>query len=254
MWNEKVVQAALPLLEGRTVTDVVVGVSLVAVELDNGNVGVAYTLRQDLPAGCGAFTYIWDGLVGSPAADAAKLYYEGCNVLMRAIGCAVINAAANDLDLPLDVANPPFDIEYKPTDKVAMIGLIAPTAKIIYEKTKNLYLFDYHIPAKEGLPDLCAIEDQKTILPQCDIVIFSGTTTLNGTIETLLPLCTNAREVVIVGQSATMFKEAWKGSGVTRIAGCTWKKEFKKEIFTNIARAGGTASVLPYSIYNRVDL
>lgn len=254
MWTEKVVQAALPLLEGRTVTDVVVGVSLLAVELDNGNVGVAYMLREDLPHGCGAFTYVWDGLVGSPAADVAKLYYEGCNVLMRAIGCAVVNAAANDLDLPLDVADPPFDIEYKPTDKVAMVGLIAPTAMKIYQKTKNLYLFDYHIPAKDGLPALCDVDKQKDILPECDIVILSGTTTINGTVDALLEMCTKAREVIIVGQSATMFAEGWKGSGVTKVAGCTWKKECKKEIFTQIARAGGTSSVLPYSIYNRIDL
>ncbi|HPR24688.1 MAG TPA: DUF4213 domain-containing protein, partial [Bacillota bacterium] len=41
----------------KRVEDIVVGVSLIAVQLSDGSVGVSYVLRNSLPTGCSIFPY-----------------------------------------------------------------------------------------------------------------------------------------------------------------------------------------------------
>ena len=49
MLQEKILEAARPYLEGRTVTDLVLGIALIAAQLDGENVGVLCMLRDSLP-------------------------------------------------------------------------------------------------------------------------------------------------------------------------------------------------------------
>ena len=48
MLQERILEAARPYLEGRTVTDLVLGIALIGAELDEKNVGVSYMLRDSL--------------------------------------------------------------------------------------------------------------------------------------------------------------------------------------------------------------
>ena len=57
MLQEKILEAARPYLEGRTVTDLVLGIALIGAQLDGENVGVSYMLRDSLPSGCGSFGF-----------------------------------------------------------------------------------------------------------------------------------------------------------------------------------------------------
>ena len=83
------------------------------------------------------------------------------------------------------------------------------------------------------------MEEQSRLLPACDIVILSGTTLINQSLEQLLEWCAKAREIVLVGSSTPMYPEAFKGTGVTRLAGSWWDSEKKDEIFKKISLAGG---------------
>ena len=76
MIMEKVLAAAKPQLAGKAVKDLVVGISLVGCELDSGEVGVSYVLREDLPAGCSAFPYTQEA-IGSPAEEIAGWIVAG---------------------------------------------------------------------------------------------------------------------------------------------------------------------------------
>ena len=42
----------------KTIKDIVIGISLIGVELSDGTVGVAYVLRDGLPSGCSVFRYV----------------------------------------------------------------------------------------------------------------------------------------------------------------------------------------------------
>ena len=66
-----ILEAAKPYLEGLTVRDLAVGISLIAVQLSNEAVGVSYVLRYGLPPESSAFGYA-AGAVGMSAWDVAK--------------------------------------------------------------------------------------------------------------------------------------------------------------------------------------
>ena len=72
---------AMPYLKGRAIQDLVVGVSLIAVQLDDGSIGVSYVLRESLPGGCSVFPYAREA-VGMSAEEAL---FEVDNFLSRAI-------------------------------------------------------------------------------------------------------------------------------------------------------------------------
>src|SRR5690554_3337449 len=80
-------------LKERTVRDLVIGISLIALELDNGSLGVSYVLREGLQAGCSVFPYGRE-VIGREAADIAVWAVTGGDHVQRGIGFAVLGAAS----------------------------------------------------------------------------------------------------------------------------------------------------------------
>ena len=81
---------------------------------------------------------------------------------------------------------------------------------------------------------------QKEILPTCDIVVVSGTSVINRTVEDLLAMCPNAREFVLTGTSTPMFPAAYAGSGVTSLAGDHVEAGREgRDLFRTISLGGG---------------
>ena len=67
----------------------------------------------------------------------------------------------------------------------------------------------------------------------------SGSAAANGTLDGLLELCQNAREVVLLGSSTPMFPKGYAGTPVTRLAGSVWRNDRKEELFRAVSLAGG---------------
>ena len=55
------------------------------------------------------------------------------------------------------------------------------------------------------------------LIPECDVVLISGTTLLNKTMDAILNNCTNAREIVILEPTTVPVPEIYKKYGVTTI-------------------------------------
>lgn len=250
----KVLEAAQPFLEGRTVKDLVVGLSLIAVELDNGNVGLSYMSRERLPSGCSVFSFAQD-VIGESANRIAKLTINGIDDAQRGVGMAVLSAASHSQNLE-DVENHlTFGVELLASDTVGMIGYIPPIANMISKKAKKLIIFDKGI-AKNGneVIDIYPVEEQSKILPKCNVVFITGTTIINGTIDELLEICSNAREIILVGASTPMFPEAFMGTNVTILAGSWWDNNIKEELFKIISLAGGIMHVKKAMIKKAVSV
>jgi len=252
---ERVLGAAQPYLHGRVVRDAVVGISLIAVELDNGNVGVSYVLREDLEAGCSIFPF-GRQVIGREAATIAKWVVTGSDNLQKGIGSAVLGAASRSQEL-LDAETPdrPFGVTIRDTDTVGMIGLIHPVAKMMRSRAKELYVFDKGVSARgggDGTVGLTPMESQPQVLPTCDIVVLSGTTIINGSLDGILGMCDKAREVIMIGASTPMFPAGFGQSGVTVLAGSWWKSEHKDAIFRSISLACGISDLGAYSIKKAV--
>jgi uncharacterized protein (DUF4213/DUF364 family) len=254
MLINRVYETAKSYLEGSLIKDVVVGISLIAVELDNKNIGVSYVLREDLPSGCSAFPYI-QNIIGKSAREIGEWVLTGQDDLKRGVGMAVLTAASKSQTLR-DVESPDlsFGIEVLPTDRIGMIGFIPPIAMEFRKRAREVIIFDKGISQKGGNKgEVYSMEEQPKLLPKCDIVILSGTTMINNTIEELLIMCKNAREIVMVGASTPMFPEAFKDTKLTVLAGAWWREEYKDELFKGISLACGISYLQKYSTKKAVS-
>jgi len=239
----RVLEAARPYLEGLTVKDLVVGISLISVQLSDGSVGVSYVLRYGLPPECAAFGYA-SGAVGMSAWEVANWSVEGKDNIARSIGGAVMSAASQQLDIADDTDEKcRYGMEITPEDTVGMVGFIKPVAKTLSSQVKKLYVFDEGVSLYEGTVHVCGMDQQPVLLPQCTKVILTGSSIINGSIDGLLEMCSNAQQIAIVGSSTLMFPEGWKDTNVTALAGSWWPREKKDEIFRIISQAGGIAQL-----------
>ena len=239
----RILEAAKPYLEGKTVKDLVVGISLIAVQLSDETVGVSYVLRYALPPECGAFGYARNA-IGMSAWEVANWSVEGEDNIARSIGGAVLAAASQSLDIADDTDDKcHYGMDITQEDTVGMIGFIRPVAKVLEKQVKKLYVFDEGVSLYEGNMRVCGMDQQPVLLPECTKMIITGSSTINGSIDGLLDMCSNASQIALVGSSTPMFPEGWKDTKVTALAGSWWPKERKEEIFRIISQGGGIAQV-----------
>lgn len=243
---ERIYETSEKFLRGQRVKEVRIGISLLAIELEDGNIGVSYVLREELPAGCSVMP-IKGRLSGMDALEMASFALNEKHPLLKSLGLAVLNAATNYFIKEEDYNTSQNRDNYtvKKGDKVAMIGFIAPIYNRISEVTEDIYVFDR---GREGQNNIYKEKEQEEILPKCDVVIITGTTLINDTLEKLLLLCKGCREVVIMGPSTLMYREVFKEMGVTCLAGTMWPKENKEHIFGLISEAGGVKTVGKYGV------
>lgn len=245
MLIENVFQAAEPLLRDRVVSDAVLGLSLTAAELDGRDIGLSYVLRERLPSGCSIFGFA-QHIIGQPALDVARLVLEGRDDAQRGVGMAVITAATRALDLPDEPVTPtPFGLQVHSTDKVGMIGYIPGIAEQFARNKAKVFIFDkgLSVSGGDGAKQVMGMSQQVEVLPMCDLMIISGSTLINNTLDNLLELCQNAREIVLVGASAPMISEAFKDTGVTALAGSWWNAAHKAELFKILSLSGGIGHI-----------
>lgn len=241
---DQVIEVAKPYLESRTIKDAVVGLALIGIELDNGNIGLSYMLRENLPSGCSSFSFAQD-IIGKNALEVAKLAQSGTDDAQRGVGMAVLTAASREKNL-IDIEDHDtyFGIDVQSEDTVGMIGFIGPVAKRFEKKAKKLIVFDEAITLSgQNDKEVYKMADQPKLLPECDIVILSGTTMINSTVDELLKMCCNAREIVMVGSSTPMYPEAFQDTNITVLAGSWWNHEYKEELFKIISLSGGISHI-----------
>ncbi len=229
-------------LAGQKIKDVIIGLSIIAVQLENGAIGSSYVLREELAGGCSLFPKGLE-MLSMDAVEMANWAVTDKNVIKRALGIAALNAGAGaHLDKTGNKKEFDYMSEVKETDIVGMIGHLGPIIRSLYGKTKDFIIFD---KGKEG-NDICADEMQKQKLPTCDIIFVSGTTFINNTIDEVLSRCIHAREIILIGSSTLLYPAAYKDSKITIIAGSLWDKSKKEEIFKSISLAGGIHNLSPY--------
>lgn len=241
---ERVCDSAQPALAGRKVREVRVGLELMAVELDDGSIGVTYVLRKETVHACMAVPQA-GSLVGMDAKEMAAWALQGGSVITAAMGLAVLNCVAG-FDKLERIENPGgadavFSAEIHPGDTVGIVGHIGPVISRVKGKVRRLIIFERgegHAVHPES--------DQPELLPECDVVFITSSSLINGTLENLLPYCTKARDVVMVGSSTPLYPEAFCGSNVTVLSGTRWPAKNRDAILANIAQCGGMKQLIRY--------
>ncbi|HHV35949.1 MAG TPA: DUF364 domain-containing protein [Syntrophomonadaceae bacterium] len=235
--TQKVAAEALKKVEGLTIADLCVGVGYTGVKLSNGTGGTCFTFRHELGLKSGVIQGAGT-LIGMPAAVAVQMAMS-TNLAEASVGVATINAILNE---NYDEGKNAVDMmDVRETDTVGMVGYFYPVAKQLQGTVKKLYVFERNITEEGLLPDW----SENIYLPECDVVMITGVTFINKTIDHVLSLCKKAKEIVIMGASTCMAPEVLKDYGVTLLAGS--RVTDSDLLLRVIAQGGGGLDVLKYT-------
>ena len=213
MLADEIVDQALIMPANAAVKDIRIGLGYTAVLLADGRCGLAYTLHEDEYESCCVIPEA--GKLSERKVQELISWMKLPNAILCAIGLATLNAVltppagAVESDI-LDL------LPVQSDDSVGMIGYFGPLVGPLKNRVQALHIFERRPDPEYGmLPDSAA----RDYLPGCQVVIMTATTLLNNTIDDLLDLCKEAREIAILGPSTPFMPEIFRSRGVTMLSG-----------------------------------
>jgi uncharacterized protein len=227
---------------GLTVERAVIGLFFTGVKLSNGIAGACATPIKSIPeAVCcptSAMAMPFPGkLSGRPALDLANEALSDHGI-RRAVGIAAMNALADtcwrrrphpqsELRLGIDA----FDAtEMWPGDKVVVVGAFVPFLRELKRRRQPFLVLEQD-PATlkaEELPFFRPANEAPTVVPEADVLLITGTTLINDTLEGLLGLAKPAARVTMVGPTVSLLPDAFlrRGADVLGTVRITAPDEF----------------------------
>jgi uncharacterized protein len=196
--------------------DVRIGLGYTAVMLEDGNVGVAYTFRENAAAGCSVFMGRRP-LAGRTTTEILE-YLGSDDGVESTVGLAVANALANrsrpgqhEGDI-LEVLSVGF------LDRVGMVGYFGPLVAPLEKRVRELVIFERNAARSERV---LPAEEALKQLPRCDVALITSTALILGDLDGLLEAAADCREVALVGASTPLVPAAFTPLGVTLLSGIT---------------------------------
>jgi uncharacterized protein (DUF4213/DUF364 family) len=238
-------------LEDLTVERAVVGLFFTGVKLSNGIAGACATPIKTIPeAVCcpsSAMTMPFPGkLRGRKGLDLA-MEALGENGIRRAVGIAAMNALADTCwhhrphpETELRVGVDAFDAtEIRSGDNVVVVGAFVPFLREL-KRRRQAFLVLEQDPATlkaDEMPFFRPAEQAASVVPDADVLLITGTTLINDTLEELLALAKPAARVTMVGPTVTMLPDAFlqRGADVLGTVRIT-----DPEAFLDILAEGGS--------------
>jgi len=195
--------------------DVRVGLEFTGVLLSTGHGGVAYTMVER-DVGCLALPHAGT-IAGKPAAEVVDMCLSRSPV-EAAIGVAAVNALSQKVfeDHPERYRPSKTDVLelIRPDDRVAMVGYFGPLIPKILGKSRKVYVLERR-PVVDGRVVNVPRSRWGDILSSSDVILISGSTIVNKTLTDILGLVGDAREVVLLGPTASMIPEPLFRRGIT---------------------------------------
>jgi uncharacterized protein len=216
-----------PALDSITVERAVIGLFFTGVKLSNGLAGACATPIKTIPeAVCcpsSAMAMPFPGkLRGRPALDLAREAL-GENGIRRAVGIAAMNALADTCwrhrphpDAELRFGIDAFDAtEIHQGDNVVVVGAFVPFLRELKRRHQPFLVLEQD-PATlkaDELPFFRPAEEAGTVVPQADVLLITGTTLINDTLEELLVLAKPTARVTMVGPTVSLLPDAFLRRG-----------------------------------------
>ena len=222
-----------PELDEIMVERVVVGLFFTGVKLSDGSAGSCATPIKTIPeAVCcpsSAMAMPFPGkLAGRRAIDLAQEALSGHGI-RRAVGIATVNALADrcwqrrphpEVELCLGVDA--FDAtEIGRRDQTVVVGAFVPFLKELKRRGQPFLVLEQD-PATlkaDELPFFRPAEQAAEIVPLADVLLITGSTLVNNTLEDLLALARPETRVTIVGPTVGMMPDAFLARGAD-VLGC----------------------------------
>ena len=239
-------------LDGITVERAVIGLFYTGVKLSAGTAGTCATPREAIPGDVccpvSAQAVPFPGrLQGRPAAALMRdaLSEDG---LRRAVGIATLNALA-DLcwqrrpypEVTLLPGKDAFDAtEFRNDDRVVIVGAFIPFLKDLKRRNQPFLVLEQN-PAllkPEEMPFYRPADMAAEIVPSADVLLITGATLLNGTLEDLLALARPEARVTVLGPTVGLLPDAFLARGADVLGSV---RITRPDAFLDLLAEGGAA-------------
>jgi uncharacterized protein (DUF4213/DUF364 family) len=167
-------------------------------------------------------------LRGRRAADLAHEALSGHGI-RRAVGIATVNALADCCwqrrphpDVELRHGIDAFDTtDIRNGDRMVIVGAIVPFLKELKRRGQAFLVLEQDAATLKAdeLPYFRPAEQAAEILPDADVVLITGSTLVNNTLEDLLALTRRDAPVTVVGPTVGMLPDAFLARGAD-VLGC----------------------------------
>jgi uncharacterized protein len=240
-----------PELDTIRVERAVVGLFFTGVKLDNGLCGASATPLKTIPeAVCcpsSAMAMPFSGKMrGRPAIELAREALSAHGI-RRAAGIAALNALAELCwcrrpcpEAELQVGVDAFDAtDIRAGEQVVVVGAFVPFLKELKRRGQP-YLVLEQDPATlkaEEMPFFRPAVEAPAVVPQADVLLITGSTLVNATLEDLLALARPSARVTIVGPTVGMLPDAFFARGAD-VLGCVRITE--PDAFLDLLAEGGS--------------
>jgi uncharacterized protein (DUF4213/DUF364 family) len=231
--------------------DLVIGLFFTGVKLSNGHAGVAFTPIGEIPeAVCCPTTAARmpqaGALEGRPASEIIQ-YATDKNVIKSAIGVATLNTLSLSI---IEYEEEPeygvirgvdgFDLlKIQPHETVSLIGAFGPYIKRLKMMGNPFYIIEKH-PQTLRPDEMKFFKPEKEMasaLEKSGVVVLTGTSIVNHTIDSILPLIKNGKRAGIIGPTASMIPDAFFKRGICVMAGV---RILNPDLMIKILKQGGS--------------
>jgi uncharacterized protein len=216
-----------PELDRITVERAVVGIFFTGVKLSNGIAGACATpietVRETFCCASAVAGGRSPGNISGCPAFALAGEALGPNGLGRGLGIAALNALADTCwrrrphpEAELRIGVDAFDAtEIRAADKVVVIGAFVPFLRALKQRGQPFIVLEQN-PATlkaDELPFFRPAEEARTVIPEADVVLITGSTLINDTLEDLLALKKPGARVTVVGPTVGLLPGAFLRRG-----------------------------------------
>ena len=215
-----------PELDGIAVERAVIGLFFTGVKLSAGVAGTCVTPRDAVPGDIccpvSARSVDFTGLAGRPAAELMQ-HALAENGLSRAVGIATLNALAELCwrrrpapGVELRAGTDAFDATaFHDRDRVVLVGAFIPFLKELKRRRQSYLVLEQNPAAlkPEEMPFYRPAELAAEIVPAADVLLITGATLLNDTLEDLLALARPEARVTVLGPTVGMLPDAFLARG-----------------------------------------
>ena len=233
-------------LESLSISDVRIGIYLTAVRLSDGSTGASATLTDDKP---------FCAKVRRDFGDFTPLKIKGQRVMtllesmkesntLLSLKMAAMNAISSGFlsagNYKIIVDKDPIELlDMNSRKTITIVGAFHSYIRKISETSNKLFVLEMNEAAlpQEYKKFFIPASDYKKVLPESDIVIITGQTLVNNTIDDLLETIASGTEVIVTGPSGSILPDILFANKVT-ILGAV--KITKPDILFDIVSEGGT--------------
>ena len=249
---EKTLKVLKDKLKGKEIPEtkeVLIGKKFMAVLLE-GYLGTGYAPRKDTPT-CNVFNGA--GLLHEKTAIELAEYATSDDSFERAVGIAALNALSQFV-IEMNKENYNFysnlDIlkvlPLSPESKVGMIGVIGPFVEYLTNNSKKFIIVDDNPAITEGkTPQGYIISRDIKSLADADIVLMTGSTIIEHSLEGPINIVKNATFKVVIGPTASWIPDIAFDLGLNATCGMRFKEPLRA--FKTIMQGGGTRYFAKYA-------